>query len=96
MNSTGILTLFSSLLSQEAGKEGTTGLNLETKADSSAPENKSGAEIVASVVKSEPVTTKTEPAPVKTDVDNPVPAFKAPVSNRFFLLSFSLMCLKAI
>ncbi|XP_004298846.1 PREDICTED: putative cell division cycle ATPase [Fragaria vesca subsp. vesca] len=64
--------------SKEAGKEGTTGVNLETKADSSAPEDKSGAEIVASVVKSEPVTTKTEPAPVKTDSDNPVPAFKAP------------------
>ena len=63
-------------------------MNLETKAESTAPENKSGAETLASATKPEPLTTK-------TDADNPVPAFKAPVSN-ILPLSFPLLCLKAI
>ncbi|XP_061988934.1 uncharacterized protein LOC133707382 isoform X2 [Rosa rugosa] len=64
--------------SKESGKEGAAGANPETKVESTAPEKKSGAETVASLVKPEPLTTKTESSAPKTDADNPVPAFKAP------------------
>ncbi|BBH03412.1 P-loop containing nucleoside triphosphate hydrolases superfamily protein, partial [Prunus dulcis] len=48
---------------KEAGIEGAVGVNLETKTESAAPENKSGAE--------------TSTSAAKTDADNPIPISRA-------------------